>query len=102
MAKRPPWKRILALLGSMALLILVFRKIQVPLLWQTLKETHPGWLAAALMAFGGQCLFAGIRWHLVLSATRTSIHGLQTLLLVLMAHAFGFVFRGPLAGDGFK
>ncbi len=101
-AKRPPWKRILALLGSMALLILVFRKIQVPLLWQTLKETHPGWLAAALMAFGGQCLFAGIRWHLVLSATRTSIHGLQTLRLVLMAHAFGFVFMGPLAGDVFK
>ena len=99
---RSLWKRILALLGSIALLILVFRNIQVHLLWQTLKETHLGWLAAALMAFGGQCLFAGIRWHLVLSATRTSIHGLQTLRLVLMAHAFGFVFMGPLAGDVFK
>lgn len=97
-----PWKRLGALGISITLVVLVCLQVNPAQIWITLKHAHPGWLMAACLAFGCQCLAAATRWHWILCASQMSLHAQQTFKMALIAHGFGFVLLGPLAGDVFK
>lgn len=96
------WTRVLAVAGTMALLWVVFRKVDIASFSDAMRRTQVGWCAAALAAYGVALAIQGYRWHLALRAVRCAVHLLASWRLAMVGHFFFTVFFGMAGGDAAK
>jgi len=92
--------RVLAGVGSVVALWLVFRKLDLAALGATLKTLEWEWYAGAHGLFALGLLLAGIRWHLMLRLNHDAVvHGGASVRMVFISQFFNTVFGGPSGGD---
>src|SRR5580704_15681543 len=58
---------------SLALLFLLFSKIDVRALWTTARQASLSWLALALLIYGLNVMASTWRWHLLLHAQHVEV-----------------------------
>lgn len=92
--------RVLAGVGSVVALWLVFRRLDLEALRTTLGTMRLGWYAVAHGVFAMGLLAAGIRWHLMLRLNHEAVvHGGASVRMVFISQFFNTVFGGPSGGD---
>jgi uncharacterized membrane protein YbhN (UPF0104 family) len=89
----------LCLLVSAVFLLLVFRRVDWPLLGRQLTHLRPGWWLAGLLFFGVAYLLGACRWHLMLLLKGLAISRTVTFRSTLIGHFFNTLLLGPAAGD---
>jgi rSAM/selenodomain-associated transferase 2 len=94
-----PWKRVLAVVVTVAALAVVFSRIDLQALGRVLLKTHLGWYLTATLAFGLALLCAAWRWHLMLRLTGAAVHLLASVRVYFIGQALGIVLLGPAGGD---
>jgi rSAM/selenodomain-associated transferase 2 len=94
--------RLAALAVSAVALTLVFRRLDLPSLWQTLWQVRVHWFVAANLLFGLVSVLAARRWHLMLRLNDSLVHSGATLRLELQGHFFNTFLFGPAGGDFVK
>jgi len=71
--------------------------------WQeffaTLRGAQPGWLLAALAAYGGVVLVSIVRWHLLLEVAGAAVAWIRTAQLAVAGLFFNSVLPGVMGGD---
>ena len=58
---------------SVALLALVFSRIDAARLWATARQASPAWLVGALLLYSINVLASTWRWHVLLEAQRIDV-----------------------------
>ncbi|MCC7377283.1 MAG: TIGR04283 family arsenosugar biosynthesis glycosyltransferase [Verrucomicrobiales bacterium] len=92
--------RLLAVGGSSAALVWVFRKIDLSALLVTFRTMDLGWYAAAQFIFGIGLLGSAIRWHLMLRLNHEAVvHAAASVRMVFISQFFNTMFGGPSGGD---
>ncbi len=92
--------RALAGVGSVFLLWLVFRKIDLRALATTLATTQWAWYLGGQALFATGLLTAGVRWHLMLRLNHEAVvHGGASVRMVFISQFFNTIFGGPSGGD---
>jgi rSAM/selenodomain-associated transferase 2 len=91
---------VLAGVGSVLALWLVFRRLDMAALGATLSTTHWGWYLGGHALFATGLLTAAVRWHLMLRLNHEAVvHGGASVRMVFISQFFNTVFGGPSAGD---
>lgn len=91
--------RLAALAFSVIALALVFHRLDLHSLWQTLLQVRLRWFVGANLLFGLVSLLAARRWHLMLRLNNSLVHSGATLRLELQGHFFNTLLFGPAGGD---
>jgi len=92
--------QVLAGVGSVFALWLVFRKLDLGALAATLSTTRWHWYLAAQGLFAAGLLAAGVRWHLMLRLNHEAVvHATASVRMVFISQFFNTVFGGPSGGD---
>src|SRR5262249_8210427 len=91
--------RFAALAFSLIALMIVFHRIDLHSLWNTLCHVRLRWFVAAHLLFGVVSLLAARRWHLMLGLNNSVVHSGATLRLELQGHFFNTLLFGPAGGD---
>ena len=96
------WLRLGTVLVSIALLVLVLRRLDPVRLWAVLRTADGVGLAAACAVFGAGLMFASWRWHLMLRYGGHVIHPGATLRASVIGHCFHTLLFGAAGGDVVK
>lgn len=64
-----------------------------------LRQANPGWLIAALAAYGGVVLVSIVRWHLLLEVAGAAVGWGRTAQLAVAGLFFNSVLPGVMGGD---
>ncbi|GDY19627.1 hypothetical protein LBMAG56_09720 [Verrucomicrobiota bacterium] len=94
-----PWKRLLAVVITVAALGIIFWKIDVAELAAVFRRMEIGWFLAAEGIFGLMLLAGSWRWHLMLRLTNAAVHPGATARLYAIGHALSFFLLTPAVGD---
>ena len=77
------------LVVSLALLFLLFSRVDARELWADARRASLSWIVAALVVYGLNVAASSWRWHLLLRAQQVRIPG-RTLLGSLLYTGFNF------------
>lgn len=95
------WK-LLCLLVTAGALFLVFRKIPLASLLDTLRGMRVPWFIAATLVYGLMFLPAARRWHLALHVNDSVVDTPATVRFSIIGHFFYLVLFGGAGGDAAK
>ena len=84
---------------SIALLSLLFSRIEIARLWAIARHASMPWLAAAMLLFFITVLAATWRWHLLLRAQSVAVRGQTLLGSFLVANFFNNFLPTNIGGD---
>ena len=84
---------------SIALLAILFSRIDVSALWDKARDASVPWLLAALLIYGLNVLAATWRWHLLLAAQDVSVPTRKLLGSYLVASFFNNFLPSNIGGD---
>ena len=84
---------------SIALLALLFSKVDVGRLWTSVRQASIPWLLAAIAMYFTTVLAATWRWHLLLDAQGVAVGGRMLLGSYLVATFFGNFLPSNIGGD---
>src|ERR1043166_2506931 len=68
------WPRLACLIVTGVILFLIFRQIGSATFLTTLRQTRPGWLLLAFLAYGLAIWLGSLRWHVAVRLTARAIH----------------------------
>lgn len=88
--------------ATVALLWLIFRKIEFRTLGESLERTSLLWSSLAFLVYGVALAFQANRWHLALLAVNRAVHPMASWRLAMIGHFFFTVFFGMAGGDAAK
>jgi uncharacterized membrane protein YbhN (UPF0104 family) len=86
----------------MVALFLVFRRIPVATLLDTLRAIHVGWFIGAVAIYGIMFLPAARRWHLALRVNDSVVNPSATVRFSIIGHFFYLMLFGAAGGDAAK
>jgi uncharacterized protein (TIRG00374 family) len=84
---------------SLALLVLLFRQIDVARLWEMARRASFAWLLLALGIYGISLVISTWRWHLLLDAQRVSVRRRSLFGSFLVATFFNNFLPSNIGGD---
>jgi glycosyltransferase 2 family protein len=84
---------------SVALLALLFSRMDAARLWTIARRASPVWLGAALLLYVGNVLTSVWRWHLLLEAQRVVVGRRALLGSFLVASFFNNFLPSNIGGD---
>jgi glycosyltransferase 2 family protein len=84
---------------SIALLALVFSRIDTGRLWATARQASPAWLLVALMLYSMNMLASTWRWHVLLEAQRIEVPRRSLLASFLVAMFWNNFLPSNIGGD---
>lgn len=93
------WARIAALGISGFALYLVFRRLDLDALGETLRTMKPAWFVAGILLYGFLFVPAVARWHLILRAVGADVGPAATFRAYLAGHCFYVLLFGAIGGD---
>jgi rSAM/selenodomain-associated transferase 2 len=96
------WPRVACVVITIALLYLIFRRVDYHGLFAALREIKLLWFVLAFAVYGLAMIFGGMRWHLALHVTDTSMHAGASCRLFLIGHFFFVALFGAAGGDAAK
>jgi rSAM/selenodomain-associated transferase 2 len=96
------WQRVLCIGITLALLYFIFRRVDYHGLLAALRELKPLWFVLAFAAYGVAMILGGLRWHLALRVTDTTMHPGASCRLFLIGHFFFVALFGAAGGDAAK
>ncbi|MBK8002105.1 MAG: flippase-like domain-containing protein [Verrucomicrobia bacterium] len=88
--------------ATVALLWLIFRKIEFRTLGESLERTSLLWSSLAFLVYGVALALQANRWHLALLAVNRAVHPMASWRLAMVGHFFFTVFFGMAGGDAAK
>ncbi len=88
--------------ATVALLWLIFRKIEFRTLGESLERTRLLWSSLAFLVYGVALALQANRWHLALLAVNRAVHPMASWRLAMVGHFFFTVFFGMAGGDAAK
>lgn len=92
--------RVLAVLGSVAAIGLVFRRLDPGALGAVFSTMDWAWFLAAQGVFGLGLLGSAVRWHLMLRLnSAVVVHAAASVRMVFISQFFNTLFGGPSGGD---
>jgi rSAM/selenodomain-associated transferase 2 len=91
--------RVLCLTVAATALYFVFRRIDVDALLRAIRNMRAGWFAAANALYGTALLLAGVRWHLALRLTGSTVHSSASMRGYYIGHFLFMVLFGGVGGD---
>jgi uncharacterized membrane protein YbhN (UPF0104 family) len=94
--------RLLCIAVTLLALFLVFRKISLPALLQTIRAMHVGWFVAGVVLYGAMFLPASVRLQLALRANDAVVSWPATFRFTLIGHFFYLILFGGTGGDAAK
>lgn len=89
----------LKIIVSVALLWVLFSRVDVAALWATARRASIGWLAAALALYGVNVVTSTWRWYLLLHAQHVAIRPRTLLGSFLVALFFSNFLPSNIGGD---
>jgi uncharacterized membrane protein YbhN (UPF0104 family) len=95
-------KTILKLAISVAIVILIVRKIDERLLLETVRTANPLWILWALVWFIVSKIIAAFRFNLLLQSEDILMTGRQNLRLYWLCMYYNLLLPGGISGDGYK
>ena len=87
---------------SVVLLTAIVNRLDLPILWEVIREADWGGLLVAISVFGLGILFGAWRWHLMLRLGGNVVHPGATLRGTMMGHCFHTFVFGAAGGDVLK
>ncbi len=93
------WQRLVVLALTFMAMVLLFRKVGLPGVGQSLAQARPGWFAMAFCSYGLALVLGGLRWHVTLHAIRCAVHIGASLRLTFIGHFLFLILLGAAAGD---
>jgi uncharacterized membrane protein YbhN (UPF0104 family) len=84
---------------SIALLALVFSRIDTGRLWATARQASPAWLLGALLLYSINVLASTWRWHVLLEAQRIEVPRRSLLASFLVAMFWNNFLPSNIGGD---
>jgi uncharacterized membrane protein YbhN (UPF0104 family) len=105
-APAPAWRRHLLLLLKLACMVgalwLVAHHLDLPALGHTLRQAHPGWLAAAAALFTLSKLISSVRLNTFFQAISIQLTERYNLRLYWLGMFYNLFLPGGIGGDGYK
>jgi uncharacterized membrane protein YbhN (UPF0104 family) len=95
------WRLFCLALTALAL-FLVFRKIPVRNLFETIRSMRVGWFLAGIASYGLLFLPASWRWHLALRVSDSVVSVPATIRFSIIGHFFYLLLFGGAGGDTAK
>jgi len=103
---RPKWIsnkwKWLCVAVTVVALYLVFRRIPVSTLLETIRGMRVGWFIAAVLLYGIMFLPAAWRWHLALRVNDCVVNKAATARFTIIGHFFYLLLFGGAGGDAAK
>ncbi len=96
------WARSACVVITAAVMFLLFRKIDLKVLFQTFRTMRAGWYLASFALYGLLFIPAAWRWHLALRLNETVVRFAATARLSLIGHFFYTILFGAAGGDTAK
>lgn len=96
------WPRLGCVAITLALLYLIFRRVDYHGLLAALRDLKPIWFVLAFAVYGLAMVLGGLRWHLALHVTDTVTHLGASCRLFLIGHFFFVALFGAAGGDAAK
>src|SRR5688572_5822131 len=96
------WPRLGCVIVTLALLYVIFRRVDYHGLLAALRELKPIWFVLAFAVYGLAMILGGLRWHLALHVTDTVTHLGASCRLFLIGHFFFVALFGAAGGDAAK
>ena len=93
------WSRIIAIVITVGLLWVVFRRIDFDTLRVSLGRISWSWFALGFLAYGAALLFGSLRLHIAFRLTNAASHFLATSRIFLVGHFLFLVLFGAAGGD---
>src|SRR5436190_3764074 len=93
------WSRLLAVAVTLALLIIVYRRIDLDLLRTSLRHVKWGWFLLGFGGYGVALALGGLRSHIALRLTHAASHFLASCRIFLVGHFLFLVLFGAAGGD---
>lgn len=97
-----PVKVILKLCISVAIIALIFKKIDARLLLDVVSQANPWWVLWALLFFILSKLISAFRFNLLLSTEGISMSTIQNIRLYWLCMYYNLLLPGGISGDGYK
>src|SRR5688572_20810487 len=91
--------RIIAILVTVGLLWVVFRRIDFVTLRLALARINWAWFAVGFLGYGLALLFGSLRLHIAFRLTNAASHFLATSRIFLVGHFLFLVLFGAAGGD---
>ncbi len=93
------WKRLFILVITIAVVVSIYRRLDLADFVATLKRVRVGWLLAAVGLYGLLILGAIGRWHLAMRLTDSVVHFTASVRATLIGHFFSIVLFTAGIGD---
>src|SRR5687767_9230832 len=93
------WSRVIAIIVTLALLWVVFRRIDLDTLRVSLGRISWSWFALGFVAYGVAMLFGSLRLHIAFRLTNAASHFLASCRIFLVGHFLFLVLFGAAGGD---
>lgn len=93
------WSRLIALAITLALLLVVYRRIDLAALKASLSRVQWGWFLLGFLGYGVALGLGGLRSHFALRLTRAASHFLASCRIFLVGHFLFLVLFGAAGGD---
>ena len=97
-----PVKTILKLAISVAIIVLIVRKIDERILLEVVREANPLWVIWALLWFILSKVIAAFRFNALLKTENIQLTHLQNLRLYWLCMYYNLLLPGGISGDGYK
>lgn len=97
-----PVKTMLKLIISVAIIVIIVRKIDEKLLLQTIREASPLWLLWAIAWFIISKIISAFRFNTLLSTEDIHLTTRQNLRLYWLGMYYNLLLPGGISGDGYK
>ncbi|MGK2860478.1 MAG: lysylphosphatidylglycerol synthase transmembrane domain-containing protein [Chitinophagaceae bacterium] len=97
-----PVKALIKLGISVAIIVLIVRKIDERLLLEVVGQANPLWVLWALLWFILSKVIAAFRFNLLLHAEDIRMSGMQNLKLYWLCMYYNLLLPGGISGDGYK
>lgn len=95
-------KTLLKIALSVLIIWLVMRSIDEKMLWNTLRQVHPGWLLWATVWFVLSKVISAVRFNALLATEGIPLPGSENLRLYWLGMYYNLLLPGGISGDGYK
>jgi rSAM/selenodomain-associated transferase 2 len=96
------WQRLVVLALTVGTLAVIFSRLDLPALGQSLARVQPGWFLLAFLAYGIALVLGALRWHVTLHAIHCAVHIAASVRLTAIGHFLFLIMFGAAAGDVVK
>lgn len=87
---------------SVAILYIVLHSIDEHLLWNTLKQSRPGWLVWAAVWFVASKIISAVRFRILLQTENIHLSDQKNLRLYWLGMYYNLLLPGGISGDAYK